>query len=61
MRAAHGLLALPLRNLRFLLNLRQRIERVGCETDALRYSKVALVLGEKRSAFGSEPGARLIQ
>lgn len=61
MRAAHVLLALVLRDLCFLLDLRQRIEGVSCETDALGYTEVALVLGEKRSSFGSEPGARLIQ
>lgn len=49
-RAAMGvtnrLLPLPLRDLRFLLDLRQGVEAVSGETDRLGYSEVALVLGE---------------
>ena len=44
--AARVLLALPLRDLRFLLDLRQGVERVGGEAEGLGYPEVALVLGE---------------
>lgn len=54
-------LPLPLRDLRFLLQVGQGVEPVGGETERLRYSEIALVLGEKRSSFGSEPAPRLIQ
>lgn len=49
-RAAVGvtdrLLQFPLRDLRFLLDLRQGIEAVGGEPERLRYSEVTLMLGE---------------
>lgn len=40
------LLPLPLRYLRFLLNLRQGVETVSGEPERLRYSEVAEMLGE---------------
>ena len=46
MHTARRLLALPLRYLRLLLNLRQRIERVGGQPKRLRYPEVPLMLGE---------------
>ena len=46
MNLADGLLALPLRDLRVLLDLRQVVEAVRGEPEGLRYSEVALVLGE---------------
>lgn len=54
-------LAFPLSDLCFLLKFRQGVEPVGGQTEGLRYPEVSLVLGEKRSSFGSDPGARLIQ
>lgn len=56
-----ALLALPLRDLRVLLILGQQVEAAEGEPERLGYTEVTLVLGEKRSSFGSDPGARLIQ
>lgn len=43
---ADVLLALPLRDLCVLLDVRQGVEAVGGEAEGLRYSEVALMLGE---------------
>lgn len=43
---ADRLLTLPLRDLRFLLNLGQGVEAVGGEPERLGYSEVTLMLGE---------------
>lgn len=46
MNAACRLLALPLRDLRFLLDLRQGVEAVSGQPERLRYPEVPLMLGE---------------